>query len=286
LLILGSTGLLGQALAGEALSRAWPCSGVARSGSDHDVDVTDVEALTSVICESSAQIIVNCVAVTSHEVCERQPERAYLVNARTPGILAALSAELGIKFVQISTDHYFTGDGARLHDEDAEVQLLNEYARTKYAGERFALTNPGALVIRTNIVGLRRWADRPTFAEWAIAMIVNARPMTLFDDFFTSSMHARACASALLDLVRADASGLINVGSSEVSSKRAFVHALARALDVDLSGAAAGSVRDLVPRRAESLGLDVTRAQSLLMRRLPGLGETAAAVASEARGLS
>ncbi len=63
--------------------------------------------------------------------------------------------------MQISTDHYFCGQGDLKHDESAPVTLLNEYARTKYAGEAFALTNPEACVIRTNVVGFRGWEVRP-----------------------------------------------------------------------------------------------------------------------------
>jgi len=284
LLVLGATGLLGQAFIAEARARGTPCSGVARSGADHAVDVTDAKALRELLCDTSPALIVNCVAVTSHAICEEQPAIAFLVNARTPALLAALCGELGARLAHISSDHFFSGDGSTPHDERAPVQLVNEYARSKYAGERLALTNPSALAIRTNIVGLRRWAGRQTFAEWAIDAIEHARPMTLFDDFYTSSMHTRACAGGVLDLAAAGVRGLVNVASSQVSSKREFVRALARALDADIDYAGVGSVREISPPRADSLGLDVTRAQTLLQRRLPDLADTIAAIVAEHRG--
>lgn len=284
LLVLGATGLLGQAFIAEARARAMPCSGVARSGADHVVDVTDAQALRALICDISPAVIVNCVAVTDHALCEEQPALAFLVNARTPALLADLCGELGARLVHISSDHFFSGDGSTPHDESAAVKLLNEYARAKYAGERLALTDPRALVIRTNIVGLRRWPGRPTFAEWALDAIEHGRPMTLFDDFFTSSVHTRACAAAVLDLVNADVHGLVNVASSQVSSKREFLRALARALGANIDYAGTGSVRELVPPRAESLGLDVTRAQALLQRKLPNLADTITALMDEHRG--
>lgn len=283
LLVLGATGLLGQAFMSEARARGLPCSGVARSGTDHAVDATDAQALRALICDTAPALIVNCVAVTNHAACEEQPALAFLVNARTPALLAHLCCETGARLVHISSDHLFSGDGSAPHDETARVSLLNEYARTKYAGERLALTDPSALVIRTNIVGLRCWPDRPTFAEWALDAIESARPLTLFDDFFTSSMHTRACAAGVLDLVDTGARGLVNVASSQVSSKREFMQALAHAVGADLHDVEAGSVRELVPRRAESLGLDVTRAQRLLDRRLPDLTDTVAAIVAESR---
>jgi dTDP-4-dehydrorhamnose reductase len=284
LLVLGSTGLLGQAFVAEARARALTCWGVARSGADRDVDLSDAGALEALVLEACPATIVNCVAVTSLGACEENPAMAFCVNARIPALLVQLARERDIRLVHVSTDHYFTGDGARPHAEDAEVKLVNEYARSKYAGERLALSDPTSLVVRTNIVGLRRWPGRPTFAEWALEAIQSDRPMVLFDDFFTSSVNARTCASVILDLLHVGATGLVNVASAQVSNKREFVFALARELQVDLRHVRPGSVRELLPRRAESLGLDVSRAERLLGRRLPDLTDTVTAIVREARG--
>lgn len=282
LLVIGSTGLLGQAVMAEARERDWPCLGAARSGASHSVDVTDPAQLGTLVRTVAPAVVVNCAAVTSLDACERRPALAYAVNARAPALLAELSIERDMALVQVSSDHFFTGDGPARHDEDTGVRLLNEYARTKYAGEAFALTSPMALVVRTNIVGLRGWAARPTFAEWALESLEHAGPIAAYGDFFTSSMHSRACARALLDLAATGARGLLNVASSQVASKREFVAALALAAGVraEIRG---GTVRDLAPTRAESLGLDVSRAEELLGRRLPDLGETVRAVLEEHR---
>jgi dTDP-4-dehydrorhamnose reductase len=284
LLVLGSTGLLGQAVMAEARVRAIPCLGVARSGADRDVDLSDDASLEALVRELRPATIVNCVAITSLELCEADPGLAFAVNAGIPGLLAQLAGELAAKLVHISTDHYFTGDGRRAHAEDAEVKLVNEYARSKYAGEGLALADATALVVRTNIVGLRRWPGRPTFLEWALAAIESDATMVLFDDFFTSSISVRACARAILDLAKLGAIGLLNVASSQVSSKRELVLALAQRLRCELHNAQAGSVRELLPKRAESLGLDVTRAQELLGRSLPDLSATVTELAGDLRG--
>ena len=277
--------MLGQAMLAQARAREWPCCGAARSGAECSVDVTNLTALEALVDKVRPSAVVNCVAITNLADCEEQPALAYAVNARAPGLLAELSLSRGIDFVQVSSDHFFTGDGAAVHDEKARVRLVNEYARTKYAGEVFALTAPTTLAVRTNIVGLRRWPGRPTFVEWALDAVENDRPLPLFEDFFTSSMHSRACSTAILDLIQIRARGLVNIASSQVVSKREFVQAIARVLGVELSRVSAGSVRGLTPRRAESLGLDVRRAESLLGRRLPDLNDTVHAVVEEYQGL-
>ena len=95
--------------------------------------------------------------------------------------------------------------------------------------------------------------------------------MTLFDDFYTSTIDVDTLAPTLLDLAGRDVAGVLNVASRQVSSKKTFVEALARAMDIDLDWAKTASVRNMKVARAESLGLDVSRAEAVLGYRLPDL---------------
>lgn len=272
ILVLGDTGMLGQALMREGRRRGLEMVGASRHSEDLAVDLVDDIALADALGASRSDAVINTVAVTSLDACERDPLLAYRMNARLCALLARETRKTGAYLVHVSTDHFFTGDGDGLHDEACPVQLLNEYARTKYAGECFALTRTGALVLRTNIVGFRGLRGTPTFVEWALASLEQGAPMTLFDDFQTSSLDARAFSAALFDLLPGRPGGVLNLASREVASKRRFVEGLADRLGLDCSRCTPGSVRGLAgARRAESLGLDVSRAESLLGRPLPGL---------------
>jgi dTDP-4-dehydrorhamnose reductase len=271
-MILGATGMLGQALSVEGRRRGYKILGLARSGTDINVDVADRDELAAVLVKSCPDIVINCAATTSVDGCERDPGRAYLINARSVSVLSETAAKVGSYLIQISTDHYYSGHGAVLHSETAPVTLFNEYARTKYAGERFALTNPGALVVRTNIVGLRGRPGQPTFVEWVIQTLQQGLPMTLFDDYLTSSIDVLQFSTALYDLLPARPGGVLNIAARQVSSKREFVEALAKRLSLPTLQCEIGSVRSLPGApRAESLGLDVSKAEQLLARLLPDL---------------
>lgn len=274
-LIFGATGLLGQALMREAKRRGVASTGAARRAADIVCDVTDPMAVAAAFEAVAPDVVINAVALVDLERCEADPGLAYTVNARPAALLAEQCRQHGARLMHISTDHYWRGDGAQVHDETAPVRLLNEYARSKYAGEAFAASAPDALVVRTNIAGFRRWPGRPTFAEWCLDVIERDAPVTLFDDFYTSTIDAPACAVALLDLVERGARGLINVAAREVTSKAAFIDSLAAAAGHRLTRATRGSVAALATPRADSLGLDVTRAEAILDRRLP---DTAAVV--------
>jgi dTDP-4-dehydrorhamnose reductase len=222
--------------------------------------------------------VVNCAAVTDLDLCERQPTTAYLVNTRAAGLIAGASAEIGARCVHVSTDHFFTGDGAMLHDEAAPVRLINEYARSKYAGEALALTVPETLVVRTNLTGWRCWVGRATFLEWAVGALERGEAISGFADFYTSTLDADTLANAIFDLVAADAGGLFNVAARTAMDKASFLRNLARTLGLPAEGIRDGSVRLLPTPRAESLGLDVRKAEAVLGYRLPDVMDVIAAL--------
>jgi len=282
LAVLGASGMLGQALCKVAAKRGIEVTGVDLRGADVSLDIRKDDELAAFCAAHPFDCLINTCAIVNHAFCDQNPGEAYLLNARPSAVLANLAAEHHFKYVYISTDGYFSGDKRGTHAEDAPMVLLNEYARTKYAGEVFATRNPDALVARTNIVGFRGNPNQPTFVEWALGALKRGEPMTLFTDYFTSSISVTQYSEALLDLIALDAKGTVNVASSEVSSKAEFITALAEAFGLSLANAKEGSVTSLTQsRRADSLGLDVSKAEGLLGRKLPGLKEVIAQLRSE-----
>lgn len=273
--ILGSTGMLGQALIQEARRRGIDVYGGARRNADVSLNITDNISLIREITRFNPDIIINTVAQTNLELCELNPLDAYLVNAAAVANIASYCQSRSIKFVQISTDHYYRDHLSSLHAEDHPVLLLNHYAKTKFAGEAYAATAPGSLIIRTNIVGFRNWPAIPTFVEWAIQALSEKKKITLFTDFYTSSIDTTNCAKCVLDLIDLNSQGIINVGAREPVNKADFILCLAKKLGLPTDQCQFGSVSCLPSSvvRANSLGLDVRRVESLLNRTMPNLND-------------
>ena len=174
------------------------------------------------------------------------------------------------------------GGGVTRHRETDEVSLVNEYARTKFAGEGFALTDPSAVVLRTNIVGFRR-NETPTFLEWAIGALKRNEKLTLFDDFYTSSIHVIQFAKIIFDVIRLRPVGIFNAASSTVASKKDFILALSKTLfNTAPANYTVGSVRSLgTARRANSLGLDVGKIENCLGYTMPDIEQVMHSIKQE-----
>lgn len=276
-LVLGSSGLLGQAVTRETSARGWKTVTAARSRADLAFDIDDANALDDALRQVAPDIVFNCAGLTDLGRCERDPGLAYRVNARPLSALAHWSETTGQTLIHVSTDHYFTIGGAAAHDERAPIRLVNEYARSKYAAEAFALTASRTLVLRTSIVGIRGW-QQPSFAEWAIQAVLANAQVGLFTDAYTSSIDVGTFARAALDLALANVTGLLNLAAGEVYSKAQFVQEIAAQMGRRLDHATLTSVTAQDPPRAACLGLDTSKAAALLDYPLPTLSEVVQAV--------
>lgn len=275
ILIIGSKGMLGMAVANECLQRGQRFLGLDLTDADFNVDMTNDAAVASVFNEVQPDVVINCAAIVDVERCDSDPLLAWNVNARAVSLLTQLCRKNDSKLVHVSTDHYFSGSGSMKHDERAPVSFFNEYARTKFAGEAFALSVENSLVLRTNIIGFRGHGY-PTFAEWAFDAVEQDREITLFGDSFVSCIDTDSFATVIFDLVEGNACGLFNVANHEVFSKKELILKIAACTNLKLNHACSGSVAELNVHRADSCGLDVTKAEKKLGYTLPTLSEVVA----------
>ena len=270
-LIAGARGLLGQAIVRTLEARGHTFITLGKENCDINIDLTANDFHDALTEAPKFDTLINCAAIVDLKLCEENPRLAEQTNSLIPLQLSNFSKSRGAYFLQISTDHYFEGDGRKKHDELAEVICLNKYAETKRQGEIFTLNNSDALVVRTNIVGIRN-AKKFTFLEWALDMLKSRAEISAFEDFFTSSISALTLSEILIEICSQRPSGILNIASSQVSSKYEFIECLAKNLGISDPLLRRSSVKNLEgPKRANSLGLDVSKCEKLLQLDLPDL---------------
>lgn len=274
ILLLGSNGMLGQALTSQFIKDGYELHTVDKIDAEYTFDVLDDDRLRYCIEDVLPDIIVNTVAIVNLNDCEEDRGSAYCLNARVPGILSEICAEKDLYLIHISTDHFFRGDRDKKHSEKDEIKLVNEYSRTKYIGEQLALRHKKTLVVRTNIVGFRGKGQQ-TFIEWAIDEIRKKNSMNLFGDFYTSSIHTVDFAKILSDLMLVRPSGIINLASSDVTNKKDFILGLSETLFGNKPEYREVSLKSLTGApRGDSLGLDVSKIEMILGYKMPDRNDT------------
>ena len=268
--VLGGSGMLGRAIARKFLSEKWVVKTIARKEADIQLDMCNEQnKLLAILEEEKPSIIVNCAAKVSLAACEENPEQAKQINGLLVEKLVQSCGDTGAKLVQISTDHWYEGDGKKLHTEEDAIILMNEYSRSKRLGEKYALKDPSSLIIRTNITGYRGEQGRPTFVEWLISSLKRGLPITLFSDFYTCTMSCRQLSSLVIRALEQDVSGLLNVASQDCMSKLEFGYSVAKEMGVSTSCIREGSIESMKPKRGNSLGLNTEKACSVLNIEMP-----------------
>ena len=280
-MVFGSTGMLGSELYKEGQTRTLQIIGVSRQGHEEQADLLDEKSVSNLIFKYNPDVIINSAALISHSYCEENPNLAYAINAKAVETIAKAADFSGSKLIQISTDNYYSGDGSRLHSEDEPVKILSEYAKTKYAGENYALMCKNSIVIRTNITGFRPNGGITSFIEWIVQSLKSGDQVNLFNDYYASTIATRQAAKIIFDITTSQYVGRLNLGCREVVSKKVFVETFAKKVSLPLENTVGVSVHDVLKARSESIGLDVTRIENLLGYKMPNLSQVVNVLADD-----
>jgi dTDP-4-dehydrorhamnose reductase len=165
IVILGAGGRLGAALLREYRDK-FEVTGFDRA----QLDLSDLNDLREKLQETGFDVLINAAGFTKVDVCETQPERAFLINAEAPRVLAEICGEKSARLIHFSTDYVFDGEKREPYSEEDEATPISVYGESKLAGEKNVLAAQGRnLVVRVSWVF---GPDRPSFVD---AMIKGAQ---------------------------------------------------------------------------------------------------------------
>jgi dTDP-4-dehydrorhamnose reductase len=104
------------------------------------LDITDEKVVSEFVGAAKPGVIINCAAYNLVDKAEAAPAAAFAVNATGPQYLARAAAKHKAVLVHFGSDYVFDGMKERgPYDEDDATNPLNEYGKSKLAGERLVL---------------------------------------------------------------------------------------------------------------------------------------------------
>ena len=137
-LVTGCNGQLGRAIQKEyAGDVTFVLTDVAEGEGITSLDITDIDAVMSLVLAQKPDVIINCAALTNVDGCEKMWDLAYKINAIRPRNLAIAATAVGAKLVHVSTDYVFAGTERTPRTEFDTPDPISAYGKTKLEGEQF-----------------------------------------------------------------------------------------------------------------------------------------------------
>lgn len=120
---------------------------------DAELDITDLEAVNNYVDTYRPDVVINCAGLSSKELAEQDPTRAYKVNALGARNLAIASAAVGGLIVHLSTDDLYPSSIQHPVNEFDKTLPPHVYGKSKEAGEMLVRElNPRHIIVRSSWV--------------------------------------------------------------------------------------------------------------------------------------
>jgi dTDP-4-dehydrorhamnose reductase len=204
--LFGASGLLGQELVRE-LDRDQ-----LTALSSKDADLRDHARVRDVIRDSRPDWILLSAAYTDVDGCESNRDLALAVNCEGAVNVAEAAREAGSRLMFLSTDYVFDGTKRSPYEISDARNPTSVYGESKArAEERLLEILPEVCIVRTSWLFGHGGKCFPA----TILKLASTRPeISVVNDQRGSPTFTRDLASALVQLCRADARGIVHVTNS------------------------------------------------------------------------
>lgn len=193
--ILGSQGLLGK-----SFKNLCEKEKVEHLATSHiEADITNLASLESFALQCKPSHIINCAAYTDVDGAEKDPKKAFAVNAEGPAFIAKIAKKIKAKLVHVSTDYVFDGSSSVPYRETDKTSPLSVYGKSKLEGENNILEiYPSSCIVRTSWLFGR---GGKSFVSNLLSWLQQKESLSVVSDQRGSPTHCRDLSLALFKLM-------------------------------------------------------------------------------------
>jgi dTDP-4-dehydrorhamnose reductase len=227
--IIGANGQLGADLMAACATRALPAVGLTHA----DLELADAASVDAALDRAGADVVINTAAMHNVDACEREPDRAFAINAIGARHLALAAARRNATLVHVSTDYVFDGAQRRPYVESDLARPLNAYGVSKLAGEHFVSSlAPKHFVVRSS--GLygehpsRAKAGGLNFVRLMLKLASEKGRVRVVTDEFVTPTYTVDLADQILALAETSAYGTYHATSGGSCSWNEFAREIFR----------------------------------------------------------
>ena len=270
IILFGSTGFLGSYLT-ECLKNSYKlyCFGRSKK-TDFNIDLLEKKKLIKILSDIKPNIIINSVAETNLDHCQRNKKICYEKNFEVVKNFTTYCSKNKVNIIQISTDQLYDGNGK--NSSEKKIKIQNYYAKTKYLAEKEILKYNGC-VLRTNFFGYNL-AENKGLLNWMIESSKKNREIKLYNNIYFSPIYIKTLAKYVKKICNKFHGGIYNVGSRDSITKSDFIKKIDKYLNLNLKYIESNynySKTDLVAKRPLNMSMNTKKFERKYKIKLPNV---------------
>ncbi|MEQ5857778.1 sugar nucleotide-binding protein [Halomonas sp. EF61] len=289
-LLIGAGGMLGQYFSQCKLLESWEVLfHRGRTGDGLTANLSDIDQTYALLDKVEPNVIVNLVAATNVDECEKDPLYCYEKNVKViNNVVSWIQDKKSCSspyLLNVSTDQVYERSGLGTVGREADVSPLNYYSYSKLLGECAASSVRGAS-IRTNFFGKSLHPARKSFSDWVYGRLVSGERFSVFEDVYFSPLSMLTLCRYLALIIEKQPSGVFNLGSRDGFSKAEFARVFAQLLGssyANMESVSIDSKKGLIAKRPYDMRMDVSKFEDYFSIELPSLLEEVKTVVGDYR---
>lgn len=165
------------------------------------LDVTNSEQIQGFFYDTKPDFCINASAYTAVDLAEKEPEKAFAVNAEGVANIAEACAEFSTILIHVSTDYVFDGETNLDYAEDDFTNPIGVYGQSKLKGEELALdSNPKTIILRTSWL----YSEfNKNFVKTMLNLFSQKEELGIVADQFGQPTNANDLAEAIMAIIEA-----------------------------------------------------------------------------------
>lgn len=225
LILFGVSGQLGQ----EIKARVSRNDGVRAmdfyAPDEKELDLRDSDKVMSFIDSVEPDCILNVAAYTAVDQAEVDPTLAYAINRDCVSVLVQGAKIHSARFVHVSTDYVFDGQGSVLLKESDPTNPLGVYGMSKYEGELVILKDYPEMSLIARTASLHgRYGNN--FVHTILELFKTKERIQVVSDQVSSPTWAGWLAETLLELCARKETGVFHTAGKGAISWYEFACAI------------------------------------------------------------
>jgi len=207
ILVTGFTGQLGYDVYHCGESENFEMIGVGSK----DLDITNEEAVYQFVKKVKPDAIIHCAAYTAVDKAEDDKETCWNVNVEGTRYLVNAAKEVNAKFMFISTDYVFDGDGEKPFLETDKANPIGYYGITKYEAEKIVQSTiePFFIVRISWVFGL----NGNNFIKTMLRLSETREELNVVGDQYGSPTYTFDLARLLIDMILTNKYGIYHASN-------------------------------------------------------------------------